>query len=312
MTCKEIQENLALYLYDELPAEERGSWKTHLASCASCQAALGEAQRLHELLRQRRVTEPSPELLVQCRQALDEALDREEVGWRALVPRWLAGSNAIPTSRAVFALTMLVLGIGLGWTLRSRPVAVGTGPQIFNNASILNPDLDNMEIRDISRVAPDPNTGEVHITLDAERRVTLQGSLDDPHIQQVLVYAVRNYNNPGIRRDTVDALRGRSGNPSIREALLFAMRHDPNAGVRLEALETVEAMEWSPEVREALLETVKRDTNPGARVAAINALVKHADPEALPVLQQLASSDPSRYVRLKCASAVRELGGNDF
>ena len=39
--------------------------------------------------------------------------------------------------------------------------------------------------------------------MDAERRMTLEGSLDNPQIQRVLVYAVKSYDNPGIRRLSV-------------------------------------------------------------------------------------------------------------
>jgi len=311
MNCKEVQENLALYLYDDLAPEGGAACESHFATCSSCQAALGKARRLQDLLLKRRAAEPSPELLVQCRQALDEALDQEALGWRALIPGWLPGVSAFGASRAISVSTLLVCGFALGWTLRSRPAEVRLSPAGAAPASILGSDLENIRIRDISRVAPDPSTGDVHITMDAERRVTLEGSLDDPRIQQVLVYALMNYKNPGIRRDTLDALRARPESPSVHKALLYAMRHDPNAGVRLEALAETQTMGWSPEVRQALLEMVERDNNPGARVAAIHALVRHADNEALPVLRRLAARDPNRYVRLKCATAVRELGGDE-
>jgi hypothetical protein len=308
MNCKDFNENLALYLYEELPSEQRAAYESHVNACGSCRAALDRARRLAYLLRQRPAAEPSPELLVQCRQALDEALEREELGWHGLIARWLGGVHPVPASRSIPALALLILGFGLGWTLRSRPVGVPLGPQGISSASSAG-DLENVRIKDITRVAPDPETGDVHITFDAERRMTLEGSLDDPRIEQLLVNAVRNYRNPGIRRDTLDALRPHRDSPNIRQALLYAMRHDPNAGIRLEALKDVQAMEWSPEVRQAFLETLKRDTNPGVRVAAINALTQHADREALPVLQEVATTDANRYIRIKCATAVQELGG---
>ena len=178
-----------------------------------------------------------------------------------------------------------------------------------NNAGVAGPDLENMRISGISRVAPDPQTGGVKITMDAERRVTLEGSLDDPKIQQVLVYAVKNYDNPGIRRDTLDALRSHADNPNIRQALIYAMRHDPNAGVRLEALGAVCNMKPSDDVQRALLDALEHDTNPGVRVAAVDALIDRTDKDGCDAstaqaLQHLASTDSNPYVRLKCANAV--------
>jgi len=163
-------------------------------------------------------------------------------------------------------------------------------------------------------VAPDPKTGDVRITLNAERRVTLEGSLDDPRIQQLLVGAMKGYENAGIRRDTLDVLRARSDNPSVREALLYVMRHDANAGVRLEALNTAQGMEWRPDLQGALIEAVEREKNPGVRFAAIDTLADHVakvkDKSLLETLERLASNDPDKYVRMKSAVAVHQLVGD--
>ncbi len=314
MDCKDFGERLLLFLYDDLPPEERAACAAHLAACERCRGGLDEASRLHQLLSQRRAAEPSPQLLVQCRQALDDALDRKlaVTSWRGRIPRWVTALGGEAPPRALALLTLVLFGFGLGWTLRSR--APGFLPEVTRGvpSSFAAADLAHSRISGISQVTPNPQTGEVRITLDAERRVTLEGSLDDPRIQQLLVNAVKNYDNPGIRRDTLDALRARRDSPNVRQALLFAMRRDPNPGVRLEALGAVQGLDWSPDLRQAYLESLKHDANEGVRVAAINVLLRHADEEVLPALQQLAASDPNPYVRLKCASAVRELGDDDF
>lgn len=312
MHCKELDENLSLYLYDELPAEQGAACEAHLAACARCQTVFDEARRLNHLLSERPSREPTPELLVQCRQALDDALERQHHGWQGLLRSWWS----VPPSRAVAALTLLVFGFSLGWTLHPRNTAVLPASKGVALSSFVGDDLGNLRIRSISQVAPDPQTGGVRITMDAERRVTLEGSLDDPHIRQVLIYAVKGYDNPGIRRDTLDALRERSTNPSVREALLYAVRKDSNPGVRLEALKAVRGMKYGGDVHQALIDALEHETNPGVRVAAINEVVRHAiekdDEEALPMLKQWAAKDPNRYVRMKCLSAVRELTGDDF
>lgn len=316
MNCKDLEPRLSLYLYAELTAEERASVDAHLAACESCRAQLEETQRLHQLLSECPQPEPTAEMLAQCRQALDAALDREQLGWRGLLRSWFPGFTPFPALRAATVLTLLLFGFGLGWTLRPRATkleqaAGGAVPTSFAGA-----DLANMRISSISQVAPDPQTGAVRITLDAERRVTLEGSLDDPRIRQVLVDTVKRYDNAGIRRDTLDALRTQSHNPSVREALLYALRHDSNAGVRLEALRTVRGMEWGSDVYQSLLDVLERDSNVGVRVAAVDALVEHAETlgeeEALmEVVNRLATSDQNPYVRLKCLAAVQKLEGNE-
>jgi len=310
MNCQSVTDKLTFYLYEELPAEERAAVAAHLEVCASCAAALGELERLRTALDRRPAREPSPELLVRCREALEEALDREEQSWRALVRNWFVLPPGVSALRVTAALTILLVGFSLGWTLRTRTPASlapngGASPWIGAN-------LDNLRINSISQVAPDPQTGAVRITLDAERRVTLESSFEDPRIREVLLYAVKNYENPGIRRDTLEVLRQGGNNPTVRDALLYALRRDPNPGVRLEAMEAVQALAWGPDVRGALLEALREDTNPGVRVAAVNVLVEHADEDVFPVLERMAAGDPNTYVRLKCARALRERPREDF
>jgi hypothetical protein len=306
MNCREFEEALPLYLYGELSPAEREACAAHAAECATCGQALKEVGRLHEVLSERPRSEPSPDLLVHCRQSLEEALDRGQLGWHGLVRQWVTPLHFRPASGVAVALFLMVFGFSLGWTIRPR--AAGLSSETGPSASPFNlGDIENMRINGISRVAPDPKTGDVRITMDAERRVTLQGSLDDPTIQRVLVYAVKSYDNPGIRRDTLDALRVRSSVPTVRRTLLWSMRHDPNLGVRLEALDAVRGLEWDTEMRQAFLEALEHDTNPGIRVAAIDVLAGHADETVLSALERIAASDSNRDVRLKCVSAMTKL-----
>jgi hypothetical protein len=319
MKCQEFEENLLLLLYGELSTQEQAACEEHLAACQNCRAAREKMEQFHQVLAQRRRLEPSPALLAESRQALDEALEKEQHGWRALWRDGLPTLRLQPASRVALAMTLLLGGFGLGWMLRTRAggltpsLPAETGSPAVNSAGLANSELENMRISDISRVASDPKTGGVRITMDAERRVTLEGSLDDPQIQQVLVYAIKSYDNPGIRRDTLDALRSRTDNPQIRQALLYAMQHDPNAGVRLEALEAVRNMPFGDDVHTALLEALEHDTNPGVRVAAVDALTDHSekagyDLHTAHALEQLANTDRNPYVRLKCANAAWRLG----
>jgi hypothetical protein len=303
MNCQEFNENLPLFLYDELAGEQRAACEAHVAACSACQKALGEHRLLHEVLSQRLVSEPSPDFLVQCRQALEETLDHEELGWRGLLSEW--GSVLRPAPGFALAVTLMALGFGLGWTIRPHATRSLPPSPSSAEANVAGNSLENMRISGISRVAPDPKTGEVRITMDAEHRVTLEGSLDDPRIQQVLVYAVKSYDNPGIRRDTLDALRMASSSPAYRQALIDRMQHDPNLGVRLEALDAVRGLEWGPDLRQAFLGTVEHDRNDGMRVAAIDVLAGHADQGVVPALERVSKSDSCPYVRMKSAKAIR-------
>ena len=314
MTCNEIEDRLTLYLYDELPAEGRAELDQHLAGCALCRQSLERLQQLHQLLSERRVAEASPQLLAWCREALDDAIDREvdRASWKHLIGKIFTGWSAIPATPGAWVLALVLLGFGLGWTLRPMAVNRPVTNEPVNSSNVSSADLGDFHINGISQVAPGAQQGEVNITVDAERRVTLNGSLDDPRIRSVLVDAMKGYDNAGIRQDTLEALGTQISEPSVRDALLYSVQHDPNVGVRLKALQLVRQMDWTPNVQGAVLETLEKDKNPGIRVAAIDVLSKHADDQVMPVLQQLASKDPNPYVRLKCISAVRKVDPNAF
>jgi hypothetical protein len=305
MNCQEFEENLTLLVYDEVSEETRAACEAHAASCPKCHTALEQIQHLHTALAERPRREPTPEFVVHCRQALEDALDREQLGWHALFRQWFSTWHFRPATGLAAALTLLVLGFTVGWALRSR--AVGVSVDRSGNAPLSEADLANMRINGISRVAPDTKTGDVRITMDAEHRVSLEGSLDDPRIQQVLLYAVKSYDNPGIRRESLDALRGGGDRPIVRQALLYTMQHDPNLGVRLAALEEARGLEWGSDLQDAYLGVVTSDKSDGMRVAAVDVLTSHANASLLPQFQRLAATDTCPYVRMKSASAVRDL-----
>jgi len=311
MNCSELDENLALYLYDELPVEQRQDIEAHLAACAQCRTRLDGTRRLHGVLGERPSPEPSPELLLQCRAALEEALDRElsGVSWKSLLNQWSSALGSISRLPVAAALTLVVFGFSLGWVLRTRPAGILPATNEESLTSLGDSDLNNFRINNISQVAAGPKNGDVQITVNAERQMTLEGSLDDPRIRQVLIDAVTGYDNPGIRRDSMEVLRRHADNPNVRPALLYAIQNDPNAGVRLDALEAVQGMDWNPEVRQALLNSLDHEKNQGVRVAAIDVLTDHADQATLPALERLAADDSNRYVRMKAVSAIRKLQG---
>ena len=99
MTCKDLEDNILLYLYGELAGEQRAAFEAHLTGCERCRASLVESRRLHQLLGERPVREPSADLVLRSRLALDDALDREQLGWRGLLRAWSLGPRTFPAAR---------------------------------------------------------------------------------------------------------------------------------------------------------------------------------------------------------------------
>jgi len=195
--------------------------------------------------------------------------------------------------------------------------------------------------------SPYAGSKNVRVRLNTEQPMELDGNLDDSNVRSVLTFVVKNGErfDSGMRLDCLDALKARAEDAEVRAALLTAARKDQNPAVRLKALEALRNSGIDGTVRQALLEALKHDANPGVRVEAVNLLVRSLEEAPkdtlapspsemaamsggpVPVVQTSATSsesegsienviqalenlqrnDPSRYVRLRSAAALREI-----
>jgi hypothetical protein len=261
--------------------------------------------------------------------------------WMALHPAW---------SAATLILLGLVAGVQSTQWFTGQSNAVAVDPvSVRPSPRITEEQLSKMAVAGVN-IAPSPNPGSrnVRVQLSAEQPVELTGSLDDSDVRNVLTYVVKNGErfDSGVRLDCLDALRARAEDAEVRSALLCAARKDQNPAVRLKALEALRGAATDAVVREALLQALQHDANPGVRVEAVNLLVRSLEsaqpdlatpmpPPEVPemshgnlvqagvvgndgslasvirALEDLQRSDPSRYVRLRSAAALREISARN-
>jgi hypothetical protein len=349
--CAEIGELLVFYVCDEVSKEERSRIERHLAKCPECQTQLTEEKEFHATLSSlpRADEQVDSILLSQCRSELAEKMDdlqhprareKEPVfgwfrRWMALHPAWSAA-------------TLLLLGIAGGiqsmqWLeQRNKGLAVDQVVNIRSGPRLTEDQLSKMVVAGVNFApAANPGSQNVRVQLSAEQPVELTGSIDDSDVRSVLTYVVENGErfDSGVRLDCLDALRARAADAQVRAALLAAARKDQNPAVRLKALEALRESAGNSAVRDVLLQALKHDGNPGVRVEAVNLLVhslENAEREPmLPMqpsgmaqadnmipddgsianvirtLEDLQRTDPSRYVRLRSASALREISARN-
>jgi HEAT repeats len=254
-------------------------------------------------------------------------------------------------SAAALVLFGLVAGTEYTQWSSTRNTFVPQGQVVnVRPASQLTEDqLSKMNVAGIN-FTPSPYSGSknVRVRLSAEQPIELNGNLDDSNVRNVLTFVVKNGQrfDSGMRLDCLDALKSRAEDAEVRSALLAAARNDQNPAVRLKALEALRDAGVDAAVREALLDTLQHDSNPGVRVEAVNLLVRSLEqaphesiatplpgPEApsegiiqagthvtgtdgsienvIRTLENLQHSDPSRYVRLRSASALREISARN-
>ena len=264
-------------------------------------------------------------------------------GWMILHPAWSAA--------ALVMLGLVAGTQYSQWSSRPNPgTAPDQAMNVRPSARLTDDQLSKMDVAGIN-FTPSPYAGSknVRVRLNTEQPMELDGNLDDSNVRSVLTFVVKNGErfDSGMRLDCLDALKTHAEDSEVRSALLAAARKDQNPAVRLKALEALRDAGIDSTVRQALLEALQHDSNPGVRVEAVNLLVRSleqapseqlapAAPNAIEMpavpmiqavtrngtsegsienviqaLENLQHSDPSRYVRLRSAAALREISARN-
>jgi hypothetical protein len=318
------------------------------AACANQLAEENDLQKaMVAALRPADEIDSSGILLARCRSELAEALDDLSAppiqerwrpfgwlrSWMALRPAW---SGALLVLFGIVVGTQVVPWVKNG----NNNDANGQAMNVVAKQPLTPDQLSGMTFSGIS-FSPSTGSGSpnVQVRLNAEQPIVLTGNVEDSDMRGVLTYVVENGDrfDAGMRLDCLEALKAASRDQQVRRALITAARKDQNPAVRMKALESLRDSAGDDSVRKALLDALEHDTNPGVRVEAVNVLVgslQHGDTEetrpvvtqgtpsvksgsedddesvdrVVRVLQQLQHRDPSRYVRLRSAAALRQIG----
>lgn len=314
MTCQQVQMNLSLYLYGELDFSQEEELEQHLNECALCKRALEREKAWHSTLNAEHVDVPL-DLLSTCRRQLKAALPSLGIrnGKRPTFWRWIGqlGFSASAWSRQIAVASFLVLvGFTAGrWLDRNGLPGGFSGNRL--EAGLLDPST--AHIRDIQ--PSDDN--RVRIVIDQTREREIIGSIDDQEVRRLLFAAARDSSDPGLRVDSVDALKNQDGS-DIRDALIYALRNDPNAGVRSKALEGLRRFVNDPATRESLAFVLQHDDNPEVRSQTIDVLAAvtgnvELSPELTGTFQEIVRSEQGDdYVRMRCMQLLRKMNAPDI
>jgi hypothetical protein len=338
--CIELEPLLLLSAAgEELTPSESENLASHIAQCADCSASLDREKELVSVFAGHQ-QQPDAALLASCRAGLIDALDREEEGsWlRRTVGSWIP-SNWLSPEPAWSAAVLLVIGFSVGILGPRFLLHHGANPPTENSADASVPaneiaTSDNssrllssmpssldFHTADVAGMNVLPSVGgnlaQVQLQFKSQEPVTVQGTVNDDDVKGVLLHILGGNEAfcPDMRLQAVDLLRMRNNDPEVRKALCHAVHQDHNAGVRLKALEALNGSEPQDIVRQTLLDALVDDQNPGVRVEAINELRDMAakgqvvsDDHMISVLRDRSEKDPSTYIRLQSAAAIRDLG----
>jgi hypothetical protein len=264
--------------------------ESHLVDCLACQDELARYRAFLDVLDERAdVTEPA--LLTTCRAALRRQLSAHPVRSSWFDSLRSIAQFHIPFRIPVGAMALLAIGyFGARYT-----------PEKFGGirAGLMQPMFSNVQ-----SVEPG-DSGKIQIAVDEVQRRVVSGDLEDPRIQQLLLSAVREESNPGVRVESIGVLKDSADSEVVRQALIDAVSHDPNAGVRLKALEGLKQYASDARVRKALANVLLKDDNAGVRGQAIDLLTAHYDDSIVGVLQDVMQKEDDSYIRTRARNLLQ-------
>lgn len=323
--CKDREEEISLYLWDELDEDRCEALEQHLESCAACAATVAGERQLLAALRTAAPADPSPEVLAQFRMELFEKIEQAGMpgfwtrlgtvlwprGWRWSFSGWMM------THPALSAVALVMFGVALGGILPrlgaglSDTTVDASAPgtmQVTEAATAPQVDILNVTGIDVAG-------GQLEVRGNRETPQTVTMNLEDPEARDLLMRLIQNGQRftADTRMKSVEALQGLAGNQDVRQSLCNAARNDRNPAVRLRAIEALKGLGEHEMVQQTILEALLRDENPGVRIEAVNALREMVESAATPdrelmrVLRERMVKDPNTYIRLQSAAAVRSV-----
>src|ERR1035441_3449903 len=218
MNCDWVKENITLYLYGELADDARHEVEQHIARCPACAAELAEQQEFQTQMNALPVEEPSASFLAASRMRLQEALEQVQPhrSWYqrfAFDPTaWLRQVKFSPALAT--AIFMIGFGGGLGAMYKAMHNGNSVTPEIHQEAAISG----------ITSLERDSATNNVRMQYDRVLPESVQGTVDDPKVKEMLVNAARSNDNSGVRLNSVDALASKADDSKVREVLTYAGR----------------------------------------------------------------------------------------
>jgi hypothetical protein len=295
MKCEEIVEQFPFYSYGEVSPEVEERIESHLAGCADCREAYAKHRSFMQALDQREDANEAA-LLTTCRVDLRRQLAAE--GTRKANGGWFESLRSfsqfhIPLRIPVGAMALVALGyFGARYTPEKfGGIRAGLTQPMFSNVQSIEPQ----------------DSGKVNIAVDEVQRRVVTGNLGDPRIQALLLDAVREESNPGLRVQSIGVLKNSADSEPVRSALIEAVSHDPNAGVRLKALEGLTPYASDAAVRKTLANVLLKDDNAGVRVRAIDVLTSHHDDSIVGILQDVMQKEDDGYIRTRTRDLLQTM-----
>ena len=294
MSCDAYSGQIPLYVYGELAPEAEEQFEQHFSRCAGCTEALDQYRRIVSAVDGARL-EPPANLLAECRQGLSRAIHAEARKDGAAGASWWSHQlRALLQADIGFRVPVGAMALIAAGFLAARLLPDGIGRA--GQASLTN-------VRSLQT----DSSGRIHIGVADTQQKTVSGNVDDTNIRKLLIDALHDASNDGLRVESADMLKDHCALADVRNALTDRLLHDPSVGVRMAAIKGLKAFAADPEVRQALTDVLVQDGSPGVRIQAIELLAPQRDRALIGPLQTAMQKEDNPYVRLTARNALEDM-----
>jgi hypothetical protein len=322
-TCKKFEQNLVLYLYDELTGIEKAEVEAHLQACSACRIELESLRELHAVVPAKPLLEPEEASLQVLRNAVSLKIREQGKARASRRGPFFSFVQPSPVFQFGFAVLLLAFGFLLGRQIApgistSPPVSpqsdfslealITASQQIQAANSKIDPFLAGVE-----KLKFDPATGTVEIHYNTVNDIALTGNLSNPTVRRMLRYAMLDNENPTVRLHAVKAIGGMLPEESfleagLLEALTWLLQNEQNKGVKLQALRVLKALPLTTEVKNIFVRVLFYDKDTATRIEAFKALTKKKlTTEDTDILMRAAQEDSSGFIKYRAEKMLQAI-----
>jgi hypothetical protein len=177
-------------------------------------------------------------------------------------------------------------------------------------------------VANVSGIVQTANPDIVQVLYNRVVPESMEGSLNDPQIRELLLMGTRAAAANGVRTDSVSLLAnecrsahgctGDTDGQAVRSALMVSLRYDKNAGVRMKALDGLQSyVQQDPHVRDAVMDALLHDSSAQVRTEAVGLLLPvQSDSSVRQVLRTVSTSDDNQFIRNASFQALQ--GGDSL
>jgi hypothetical protein len=310
MDHNSYKEKLQMYFFDELSSKEKEEMEYHLKNCNECTNELHELQQLRSFLSLKKQN-VSNTLLDEARSELRTRV-RIERNRKSLRSRFIEFTGNIIFFQPAYIFSSIALvaaGIFAGYLLFKSPAEI-YAPDINLSSS-----EENIKINNVKFIDSDASDGQIEFIFDAVKKVHVKGNIKDDQVRSVLMFAMLNEDNPGVRLNTLNFINEiKSGqiDPEVKAAVMAVVKYDNNPGVRREAFALLKKLPFDDEIKNTYLHVLMNDSVSGLRIEAINGLFNAAQngelftQDELSVFKQKMHGDDNSYIRLRAQTVLKE------